>query len=1299
MTETALGYNDKKHICLVAGTRGGKGTSVIIPNLCTWLGSVVVIDPKAENATVTAARRGKGSEFCEGLGQAVHVLDPFRSASVDEEYRSSYNPLDVLDPDNPEIIDLAAIIADALVVVREQSPEPFWNESARGMVKALILHVATSSRYEGRRNLVTLRELLTRGDWKSVQALQETEYEKIPSAQQLLWQEVQCNEALNGVVSGLGDTYLNMLQKNDRGFDGVLQTAVTNTEFLDSPGLQECLKQSDFALSDLKTDERGVSVYLSLPQRYMPTHYRWLRMMISLITSQMETTKGKPKCGHDVLMVLDEFAGLKHMESIENAVAQIAGYGVRMFFVLQSLEQLKGTYKDKWQTFLANTGLKIFFGLDAADQLTAPHISKMLGETEVRRDTATSSQTTGTNKSKAVGTSTARTKGTSYSEAESASRSRTHGESESETHGSSESNTKGTNQSHTTGTNRSRSISKSLGQSYGRSSSENRGFNTSRSLSRGSSGRNGLLGGSGSEQWNSSEGDTSGESHGYTSGSNFGINRSRSKSFSEGQSDSHTTGESFSQTFGLNQSYTSGSSSSETEGESTSRTMSENESETFTENQSQTTGSSKSKTKGTNEHLYHRPLITPDELDLHLAEIKEKENRLYPGLALIVSSGQRATAVQRCNYFEDEYFIGWYEGHPDYLETAPPPFIVEKDVIGLPDLSWGNSLGEYVGEGGLKIEEWYTDLETEVSKGDLIAKVGAFALHADNPFTKEAVDEVESLDVEVCDDSTINLGIRSPHDGVLVSRLDEYRHDELGKLRTNRRKLHFESSEELPTPLDALTDYVGRYLGFLEKRASEEEAKLIAAEKRRLAAIKREEEKRKRREAERLKAEREAEEERKRLELEEQKRREEEGRQRAIALKRAQEERLRLKKLAIKKRAKQIYWQRLQRKTIYYGKRSLIGVGAIAALVLVVLFIVNVDFPSTSRTSQKETSLPAYTPAPAPKSKSPTPTTTAPKSAVTFDNPEVNQIIARFTSYLNQPVFSSSYKQSQVEQMFTLLKSVERTPNVLRPINETGTLVLMHSGNRTLWVKPKGSEGTLLLREGSESQMRQDLVDMAAGLNSLVKDYKRYSNQPIGFAKERSRGSTPIFFNDSAEEFVLEAMDFNPSNHDRYKRFVLDHYPKHYTFRSFPMDKKVAHYVYVRNAVAESILLNANATFGKSIAYPPGITDPVTRKVYYARTIKSTGKETPMQAFYKEFVSAELFDADDILIETIWAMQRLSKSGSGIERNEHNITEYLQMMNWLESVPSNTAAEFKRLARPKLQSQKQDFSFRFSSAR
>ena len=57
-----IGYRDDRHVLLVSGTRGGKGTGVIIPNLCLWPGSAIVIDPKGENATVTARRRGEGSD-------------------------------------------------------------------------------------------------------------------------------------------------------------------------------------------------------------------------------------------------------------------------------------------------------------------------------------------------------------------------------------------------------------------------------------------------------------------------------------------------------------------------------------------------------------------------------------------------------------------------------------------------------------------------------------------------------------------------------------------------------------------------------------------------------------------------------------------------------------------------------------------------------------------------------------------------------------------------------------------------------------------------------------------------------------------------------------------------------------------------------------------------------------------------------------------------------------------------------------------------------------------------------------
>ena len=387
--QVPVGYLDDRHVCLVSGSRGGKGTTSIIPTLLTWPGSVCVVDPKGENATVTAARRGKGSEHCQGLGQAVQVLDPFKAAQVGDSLYGRFNPLDALDPANEETIDEAGGIADAVVVIHE-SNDPFWDESARAMVKGLILHILTAPEYEGRRNLITLRKLITRGDWESVEALRAAGEKDIPPAHGLLWTGLANNPAFDGLVAGIGDSFTNMLLNSPKQFESVLQVANRNTEFIDSPAMQRCLEASDFKLAELKTRPEGLSLYLCLPQRYMSTHYRWLRMMIALTVTEMEKVRGKPAAGHPVLMLLDEFAGLKRMEVIENAVAQIAGYGVKLFFSLQSLEQLKGAYKENWETFLANSGLKVFFNLE--DNFSRDYVSKLIGETEVVREVRSSSE-------------------------------------------------------------------------------------------------------------------------------------------------------------------------------------------------------------------------------------------------------------------------------------------------------------------------------------------------------------------------------------------------------------------------------------------------------------------------------------------------------------------------------------------------------------------------------------------------------------------------------------------------------------------------------------------------------------------------------------------------------------------------------------------------------------------------------------------------------------------------------------------------------------------------------------------
>jgi type IV secretory pathway TraG/TraD family ATPase VirD4 len=520
--QVPVGYRDDRHVCLVSGSRGGKGACSIVNNLVLWPGSLCVVDPKGENATITAARRGGGSQHAKGMGQAVRVLDPFKASQVDDSLRGRFNPLDALNPEDEETIDEAGRIADAIVVIHEGN-DPFWDESARAMVKGLILHILTARAYEGRRNLVTLRKLITRGDWESVEALKAAGENDIPPAHGLLWTGLANNPAFDGLIAGMGDSFTNMLLNSPKQFESVLQVANRNTEFIDSPAMQRCLEASDFKLSELKTRPEGLSVYLCLPQRFMNTHYRWLRMMIALTVTEMEKVRGQPAAGYPVLMVLDEFAGLKRMEVIEYAVAQIAGYGVKLFFVLQSLEQLKAVYKDNWETFLANSGLKVFFNVE--DHFSREYVSKLIGETEVIREVHSESDST--SESESVSHSVSR------SESETRGRSSSTGTSESE------------------GTNSSVNKGRSGGVNFSQSRSKNYTY------------AQGIfwhkydydhIGEGRSESW--------GHSKGWSEGTSRGVSHGTSRSRTEGTSESRTTGTSETEgtTRGTSQSRTAGTS-------------------------------------------------------------------------------------------------------------------------------------------------------------------------------------------------------------------------------------------------------------------------------------------------------------------------------------------------------------------------------------------------------------------------------------------------------------------------------------------------------------------------------------------------------------------------------------------------------------------------------------------------------------------------------------------------------------------------------------------------------------------
>jgi len=153
---TPIGVNDDRHLFTSASNRAGKGSGLIIPNLCLWEGSTVVIDPKGENAAITARNRATRK------WHKVVALDPYNEAGLPQELIGTYNPLDLINITDDDAIDLAGMIADSLII-KTNAKDAHWDESARDIIAGLILHVCDTEPAETR-NLGRVRQLLIKGD-------------------------------------------------------------------------------------------------------------------------------------------------------------------------------------------------------------------------------------------------------------------------------------------------------------------------------------------------------------------------------------------------------------------------------------------------------------------------------------------------------------------------------------------------------------------------------------------------------------------------------------------------------------------------------------------------------------------------------------------------------------------------------------------------------------------------------------------------------------------------------------------------------------------------------------------------------------------------------------------------------------------------------------------------------------------------------------------------------------------------------------------------------------------------------
>lgn len=333
------------HLLTCSPAGGGKGVGAVIPNLLSYRGSVVVVDPKGELYRETAKHRRKV------LKHKIRRYDPFNLCGPGGD---TVNPYDFPRPESPEFIDDVQTMANAMIVRAAEEKEPHWNDNAELFIKGFSAFICTCEPDPAERNLDTMRKLSS----------------SMPKLQATL-EAMQGRDDLDGLIARLGGQ---MAQHEGEERASILSTFHRQTAFLDSPLMARHFQSSSFDPIELR--RRPTTLYLILPANRLESHSRVLRLWINTVMGRI--TGGKPTERNPVLWIFDEMAHIGRIPAVENAVTLMRGAGMRCWFIFQSLEQFKTTFGEKAATVLDNIGTQQFFGITSYE--TCDTLSKRIGD-------------------------------------------------------------------------------------------------------------------------------------------------------------------------------------------------------------------------------------------------------------------------------------------------------------------------------------------------------------------------------------------------------------------------------------------------------------------------------------------------------------------------------------------------------------------------------------------------------------------------------------------------------------------------------------------------------------------------------------------------------------------------------------------------------------------------------------------------------------------------------------------------------------------------------------------------------
>lgn len=397
-----LSHSGPEHLMMMAPTRMGKGINTVLPTLWSWKKSVIVNDIKGECWELTSGYRK------EKFGHRCMMFNP-----LDETGESvSYNPLDLIKLKTKSELEDVRLIVSTLIDTEGKGEGDHWISSAINLLIGCLLHVKYMNE---KASLTDVVKFMTNPNLTLVNAMALTvgidmadpdnpeEVDPIAHTDDKeLFNKIYGEEGLTHPI--IASIFSTMLETPDKERGSIISTCLNKLQIFKDPKIQMNTSKSDFNPKMIMQEK--ISLYLVTPPKSIDMTRPLLRLILTQtifnLTDTMKFGNKKESMTekilkpfkevkekikdlfivkeekNKILFLIDEFPSLGKLDLIEKAIAYIAGYGLKVLLITQSMNQLKKIYGDK-NSVLDNCHVQIY--LTPNDAETPKMISDMLGTT------------------------------------------------------------------------------------------------------------------------------------------------------------------------------------------------------------------------------------------------------------------------------------------------------------------------------------------------------------------------------------------------------------------------------------------------------------------------------------------------------------------------------------------------------------------------------------------------------------------------------------------------------------------------------------------------------------------------------------------------------------------------------------------------------------------------------------------------------------------------------------------------------------------------------------------------------